>query len=110
MPVSTEGRQSPPPPAPSQTTTVWGVSSSRQQPEPEIANRLSSSRTEMFPAVPHVSRRAPTRQPAALLAAFGPHVDDPVGGLDDVEIVLDHDDGVALVDQRLQHFEQLPDV
>src|SRR5262245_16750456 len=34
-------------------------------------------------------------QGAALFAAFGAHVDDPVGGLDHVEVVLDDDDGVA---------------
>src|SRR3954452_7775212 len=32
---------------------------------------------------------------AALLAALRPHVDDAVGGLDDVEVLLDHDDRVA---------------
>jgi hypothetical protein len=47
---------------------------------------------------------------AAAVAAFGAEVDDPVGGLDDFEIVLDHDDRVALVDQLVQHFEQLGDV
>ena len=30
---------------------------------------------------------------AALFAAARPHVDDPVGALDDVEVVLDDDDG-----------------
>ena len=37
--------------------------------------------------------------PAAAGAALGTHVDDPVRGLDDVEVVLDDDDRVALVDQ-----------
>jgi peptidoglycan/LPS O-acetylase OafA/YrhL len=36
---------------------------------------------------------------AAAVAAFGTEVDDPVGGLDDVEVVLDHEHGVALVDE-----------
>ena len=44
---------------------------------------------------------------AAAVAAFGAEVDDPVGGLDDFEIVLDDDHRVALVDQLVQHFEQL---
>ena len=35
-------------------------------------------------------------------AAFGAEVDHPVGGLDDFEIVLDHDDRVALRDQLMQ--------
>jgi diacylglycerol O-acyltransferase / wax synthase len=47
---------------------------------------------------------------AAAVAALGAEVDDPVGGLDDVEVVLDHDDRVALVDQAVQHVEQLADV
>jgi hypothetical protein len=47
---------------------------------------------------------------AAAVAAFGAEVDDPVGGLDDVEIVLDHHDRVALVDQLVQHFQQLGDI
>ena len=45
--------------------------------------------------------------PAAAGAAFGPEVDDVVGRLDDVEVVLDDDDRVALVDELLQHVEQL---
>jgi hypothetical protein len=47
---------------------------------------------------------------AAAVAAFGAEVDDPVGGLDDFEIVLDHHHRVALVDQLVQHFQQLLDV
>jgi recombinational DNA repair ATPase RecF len=44
---------------------------------------------------------------AAAIAAFGADIDDPVGGLDDVEIVLDHHHRVALVDQLVQHFQEL---
>jgi hypothetical protein len=47
---------------------------------------------------------------AAAVAAFGAEIDDPVGGLDDVEIVLDHHHGVALLDQLVQHFQQLGDI
>ena len=54
--------------------------------------------------------RALGDQPAALLAALGAEVDDAVGGLDHVEVVLDHDDRVALVDQPVQHLEQALDV
>ncbi len=43
---------------------------------------------------------------AALLAALGAEVDDPVGGLDHVEVVLDHDHGVAGVDEAVEHLEQ----
>ena len=44
------------------------------------------------------------------LAALGAEVDHPVGGLDHVEVVLDDDDGVALLDQAVEHLEQLLDV
>src|SRR5260370_822870 len=47
---------------------------------------------------------------AAAGAGFGAEVDDPVGGLDHVEVVLDHDDGVAGVDEPAEHAEQLADV
>src|SRR4051794_13719466 len=42
--------------------------------------------------------------------ALGTHVDDPVGGLDHVEVVLDHQHRVALVDQAREHAEELADV
>ena len=45
-------------------------------------------------------------QLAARLAALGPEVDDPVGGLDHVEVVLDHDHGVADVDEPPEHVQQ----
>ena len=47
---------------------------------------------------------------AALLAALRAQVDDPVGALDDVEVVLDHDHAVARVDEPLEHLQQALDV
>ena len=55
-------------------------------------------------------RRAGRDQPAAGLAALGPEVDDPVGGADDVEVVLDDDQRVARVEQPPERAEQLRDV
>src|SRR5688500_18203225 len=49
----------------------------------------------------HLLRRARRDQLAARLAAPGPEVDHPVGLLDHVEVVLDHDDRVAGVDEPL---------
>ena len=46
----------------------------------------------------------------AAVAAFGAEVDDPVGGLDDVQVVLDDDDRVARISQAMQHVEQQLDV
>jgi len=47
---------------------------------------------------------------AAAIAAFGPEIDQVVGSLDNVEVVLDHDDGVARVGETAEHTEQLFDV
>src|SRR6185312_792421 len=55
-------------------------------------------------------RRAGGDDAAAAGAAFGAEVDDPVGGLDDVEVVFDHHHGAAAVDQPMQHVQQLFDV
>src|SRR5260370_37294332 len=41
--------------------------------------------------------------------AFRTEVDDPVGGLDHIQVVLDHDDRVAGVHQPVEHAEQLAD-
>ena len=55
-------------------------------------------------------RRALRDDAPAAVAAFGPEIDDPVGFGHDVEVVLDHDDAVAGVDQPVQHVDQLLDV
>ena len=47
---------------------------------------------------------------AAVEAAFGAHIDDMVGGFDDVEVVLDDDHGVAAVDELAEDFEETLDV
>jgi hypothetical protein len=57
-----------------------------------------------------VLRRAGRDQFAAPVAALRSEVDDPVGGLDDVEVVFDDDDGVPLVAQPVQDLQQLLDV
>ncbi len=36
---------------------------------------------------------------AATAAAFGTHVDDPVGGFDDINIVFDDEEGTASFDE-----------
>ncbi len=47
---------------------------------------------------------------AAAAAALGAHVDDPVGGFDDVEIVLDDEEGAAAFDEFAEGGEELGDV
>ena len=55
-------------------------------------------------------RRPLGDDPPAPEPAGRPEVDDPVGGLDDVEVVLDDEDGVALVDEPVEDLEELLDV
>ena len=47
---------------------------------------------------------------SAAISSLGPHVDDPIGGFDDIQIVLNDEDRVALIDKTLQHQQQLADV
>lgn len=47
---------------------------------------------------------------AAAIAALGSEIDDPIGRLDDLEIMLDDDDAIALIDEFVQHFEQFCDI
>ena len=58
----------------------------------------------------HLLRRPLGDDPAAVLASLGPQVEDPVGRLDHVEIVLDDDHGVALLLEPVEHLQQLLDV
>src|SRR5215204_4628575 len=46
----------------------------------------------------------------ATVAAFGAKIDDPVCGLDDVEVVLDHEHRVATLDESVKDLEQQADV
>jgi hypothetical protein len=39
---------------------------------------------------------------AAVFAGFGAEVEDPVGGFDDFEVVLDDEQGVAGIDEFLE--------
>ena len=44
---------------------------------------------------------------ASPVAALWPKIEDPVRCLDDLKIVFDHHNCIALVDQRVQHLQQL---
>ena len=46
--------------------------------------------------------RALGDDPTAVLAAFGAEVDDEIGALHDVEVVLDDDDGMSFGDELLE--------
>ena len=47
---------------------------------------------------------------ASAIAAVGAEVDDVVGNFDDVEIVFDDDDGVALFDKSVENGDEFCDV
>ena len=58
-------------------------------------------------------RRVPAflpRPPAAFVAGAGAQVDDPIGRQHHLGAVLDHDHGMATLDQRAQGFDQFQDV
>lgn len=46
----------------------------------------------------------------ALVTAFWAHIDEMIAAFDDVEVVFDDKDCVALFDEALQDFEQASDV
>lgn len=52
----------------------------------------------------HFFRRAGGDDLPAAGAAFGAEVDDPVGGFDHVQIVLDDHHSIAVARQALHHF------
>ena len=58
----------------------------------------------------HILGCAGGHQSSTTVTALGAEIDDPVGRLDDIEIVLDHHHGITFVTQSLQHEQQLRDV
>ncbi len=52
-----------------------------------------------------VLRRALGDDVAAFLACLGAEIDYPIGRLDHVEVVLDHNHGIAQVDQAVENVE-----
>src|SRR5205807_1294178 len=55
-------------------------------------------------------RRSDREQFTAAVAAFGAEVDDVVGGFDQLDVVLDDQDGVAAVDEVAEGLDELGDV
>ena len=55
---------------------------------------------------PDLLRCAAGDDPAARVSAAGAHIDDIVGVSDHVKVMLDDDDGRAVVQQRLKNTEQ----
>ena len=46
----------------------------------------------------------------AAIATLGADVDDPVSCFDKIHVMLDHKNGVAAIDKRLQNFNELADI
>src|SRR5690606_2009195 len=54
----------------------------------------------------HLFRRALGNDLPPTIAALRPQIHDPVGRLDDLQIVFDHDDGVALIYKSMKDFQE----
>ena len=55
-------------------------------------------------------RTAAADDRSAVVAAFGTEVDDIVGGFDHVEIMLDDENGVAVIDEAVEDVQQTGDI
>src|SRR5450432_1189555 len=84
----------------------------RGQPAPwrGLEDRLEEAPGEALGNVADILGRALRDDAPAAVAALGAQVDHPVRGLDDIEVVLDDDDRVAVVAQPVQHRQQQVDV
>ena len=63
-----------------------------------------------MPCRPRSPREYRGDQLAAFMASLRAKVDDIVGRFDHVEVVLDHHDGMPMVDQPIEAYEQPIDV
>src|SRR3954452_2117355 len=68
-----------------------------------LAGRRTTGRRDLL-------RRSLGDDPSATRSTLWSEVDDPVSGLDDIEVVLDDEDRVAAVHEAMEHLEQLFDV
>ena len=55
-------------------------------------------------------RRPGCHHAAAAFAAFGAHVDHPVGRFDHIQLMFNHNDSIAQIDQPLEHVQKPLDV
>jgi hypothetical protein len=58
----------------------------------------------------HLFWRSFGNQLAASVAALRSQIDQPIGNLDDIQVVLDDQDRVPRIDKPLQNFDQLVDI
>lgn len=55
-------------------------------------------------------RRALGNDLTPTAAAFGSHINDPIRGFNDVEIVFNHDNGVASFHELIEHAQEQRDI
>ena len=63
-----------------------------------------------FGALGYLLGGAADYQMASVLAAFGAQVNDVIGALDNVHVVLDYDYGVAATNQSIKRLQQFADI
>ena len=63
--------------------------------------------SERFFAMNNIFRGSFKYKPATYFTTIGAQVYNPIGILDNLEIVFDHDNGMSFFDQRIESIEQL---
>ena len=63
-------------------------------------------RITFFMIFHHFLRRASNNDAAAVVSTFRSQIDYPIGGLDNIHIVLNYDDRIPRVDQAMQNVQK----
>ncbi len=61
-------------------------------------------------ACSNLSRRTRHHHPAAGISPFGPQIDHPVGRLDNIQVVFDHQHRMPFFRQAMKHIQQPFDI
>src|SRR5688500_6945630 len=85
------------------TSAVWYRALSREQ-GTKIWTRMRSSYLH------NIFRSSDRDNCPTLVSCFRANIDHPVGGLHDIQIVFDHDNGVPLFDKGVESSEQLGNI
>ena len=80
----------------------FGRAGRREHPEESVRYGKRRSRQSLGSSCRH--------HPAALIASLRPQIDDPIRALDHLDIMLNHNQALALVDKTMKHSEQSRDV
>src|SRR5262249_30609259 len=90
-------------PVPSDSVAAREASEASSLRRFELFHRILKQRLQILAGVGtrilhHIFGRAAGHDLTAAITALRPQIDDPVGGLDDLEIMLDHHHGIAGID------------